>query len=403
MASNYPSGYDTFRTIANVPGETFDASKTTRVYAEDLRYLQEDVVAVENTLGLNPQGGSATVKARLDSLDTTVAGKQDTLGFTPENVANKSTSVTTDQASNTKYPSVKAVYDWAVATFQAALGFTPENVANKKTSLTDNSDTYYPSQKAVKTAVDAKQDALGFTAENVANKDTDGTLAANSDTKYASQKATKTYADGKVSDTAYGSSWNGVTDIAPSKNAVYDEIETLSGTIPSVQTCVQVVPHPVGVSIASNLDFQLSTNTKLRLALFYIPFKITANKVSIRITNQTVSGTYKLVMYSEDGQTKVFEVTTGTTSANTTLSPALSAVVINPGFYYFGVLANSTVNCKIATWGDPGAVSDVFEQIASEPVLVGFVTVTASTIPSTITPTSITWESNVAPMFRLDN
>jgi hypothetical protein len=33
---------------------------------------------------------------------------------------------------------------------------TYEKVANKKTDLTDNSDTYYPSQKAVKTAVDAK-------------------------------------------------------------------------------------------------------------------------------------------------------------------------------------------------------------------------------------------------------
>jgi len=43
---------------------------------------------------------------------------------------------------------------------QTALGFTAENVANKKTTLTDNSDTYYPSQKAVKTAVDAKQDTL---------------------------------------------------------------------------------------------------------------------------------------------------------------------------------------------------------------------------------------------------
>lgn len=30
-----------------------------------------------------------------------------------------------------------------------------------------------------------------------------------------------------VSDTAYGSSWNGVTTIAPSKNAVYDKIETM--------------------------------------------------------------------------------------------------------------------------------------------------------------------------------
>ena len=41
---------------------------------------------------------------------------------------------------------------------QDALGFTPENSANKKTTLADNSDTYYPTQKAVKTAVDAKAD-----------------------------------------------------------------------------------------------------------------------------------------------------------------------------------------------------------------------------------------------------
>jgi len=36
------------------------------------------------------------------------------------------------------------------------LGYTPEDVANKKLDLSDNSDTFYPSQKAVKTAVDAK-------------------------------------------------------------------------------------------------------------------------------------------------------------------------------------------------------------------------------------------------------
>ncbi len=38
------------------------------------------------------------------------------------------------------------------------ISYVPENVANKKTSLTDNSNTYYPTQKAVKTAVDAKAD-----------------------------------------------------------------------------------------------------------------------------------------------------------------------------------------------------------------------------------------------------
>lgn len=72
------------------------------------------------------------------------------------------------------------------------LGYAPEDVANKKTDLSGNSDTFYPSQKAVKTAVDAKQNSLGFTAENVANKDTDSTFGSNSDTKYPSQKAVKT-------------------------------------------------------------------------------------------------------------------------------------------------------------------------------------------------------------------
>jgi hypothetical protein len=77
-----------------------------------------------------------------------------------------------------------------------SLGYTPENSANKKTDLTDNSDTYYASQKAVKTAVDAKQDALGYTAENAANKKTD--LSDNSDTYYPSQKAVKTAVDAKI-------------------------------------------------------------------------------------------------------------------------------------------------------------------------------------------------------------
>lgn len=40
------------------------------------------------------------------------------LGFTPENSANKSTSVITDSTSNTKYPTVKAVFDWANSEFK---------------------------------------------------------------------------------------------------------------------------------------------------------------------------------------------------------------------------------------------------------------------------------------------
>lgn len=40
-----------------------------------------------------------------------------------------------------------------------------------------------------------------------------------------------------VSDTTYGISWNGVTTIAPSKNAIYDKIELLGGDITDVWNC----------------------------------------------------------------------------------------------------------------------------------------------------------------------
>jgi hypothetical protein len=90
-------------------------------------------------------------KKTIDDIRTDIEAKQNALGFTAENVANKSTNVATDQASDTRYPSVKAVYDWATSIFQGALGYTPENIANKATTMTGNeaSNTLYLSAKAI--------------------------------------------------------------------------------------------------------------------------------------------------------------------------------------------------------------------------------------------------------------
>jgi len=48
----------------------------------------------------------------------------------------------------------------AVITFLSDILLGKEDVSNKKTDFTDNSDTFYVSQKAVKTAIDSKQDKL---------------------------------------------------------------------------------------------------------------------------------------------------------------------------------------------------------------------------------------------------
>lgn len=137
----------------------------------------------------------------ITSLQVTTA-----LGYTPENLTNKSTSVATDSTSNTKYPSVKAVYDWATGVFTTtsavasqittaltgyatqawvtaqgyvtnvvtSLGYTPENVANKATNLTSPDNTKYPTTLAVSTGMASLvrnifvQHAGGWTPTNAA-------------------------------------------------------------------------------------------------------------------------------------------------------------------------------------------------------------------------------------------
>lgn len=99
--------------------------------------------------------------------------------------------------------------DWEKITLPAPLGYTPENVANKSTDVTlsANSDTLYPSQRAVKTYADTKQPLLGFAPENVTNKSTDVTLggATPSNIKYPSQKAVKEYVDANAGALPYQS------------------------------------------------------------------------------------------------------------------------------------------------------------------------------------------------------
>lgn len=65
MTSNYPAGFDSYANRAN--GTPVDAS-----HVND---LQDAMAAVEGELGLDPAGAAATVRARLDTLDATVAGK----------------------------------------------------------------------------------------------------------------------------------------------------------------------------------------------------------------------------------------------------------------------------------------------------------------------------------------
>lgn len=71
MATAYPSNLDNFTNPTS--SDTLDSASVP--HATQHANANDAIEAIEAELGTNPKGSSATVKARLDSLDTTVAAK----------------------------------------------------------------------------------------------------------------------------------------------------------------------------------------------------------------------------------------------------------------------------------------------------------------------------------------
>jgi hypothetical protein len=66
--SDYPTGYDSFRALENIPGQEYDVDKKTTIYKEDLEARSDAILAIENTLGLSPQKGFRCVGDLLDAM-----------------------------------------------------------------------------------------------------------------------------------------------------------------------------------------------------------------------------------------------------------------------------------------------------------------------------------------------
>lgn len=62
----YPADIYEPRTKENKPGVEYDPDKTKVIFAEDVKNLDDNVVAIQETLGLNPQGVFSNVAERLD-------------------------------------------------------------------------------------------------------------------------------------------------------------------------------------------------------------------------------------------------------------------------------------------------------------------------------------------------
>lgn len=158
-----------------------------------------------------------------------------------------------------------------------------ENVANKKTSLTDNSDTYYPTQKAVKTAVDAKQDTLTFGIANTnAVKVDDATVA---DNDYA--KFTANGIEGVPYSTV-------LSDIGALANVVEDTTPQLGGNLDGNDKNITGLGS-VGFtqeldngSKTSSFSVDFSTDQKQKVTLTAKTLTLTFDTTNIKVGNYTL-------------------------------------------------------------------------------------------------------------------
>lgn len=93
---------------------------------------------------------------------------------------------------------------------------------------------------------------------------------------------------GSVSDAAYDSSWNGVTTVAPSKNAVYDKIESMgSSGGGGILAYMEYNPGSVATHSTTSATLAIIDSTNLKLPSFTAP---ASGKVIVRVTGLIDNG-----------------------------------------------------------------------------------------------------------------
>ena len=115
------------------------------------------------------------------------------LGYTPENVANKVTTIVPELINDTEYPSTSAVYNWVnslgfITNIITALGYTPANKAGD-TFTGDIFATNLSGTNTGDNATNSQYSGLATSKENTANKSTTITGNESSDTLFPTIKS----------------------------------------------------------------------------------------------------------------------------------------------------------------------------------------------------------------------
>jgi hypothetical protein len=246
------------------------------------------------------------------------------------------------------------------------------------------------------------QQILGYNATNYFETNIDSSANTVFSLTAGSGTPEFTFADPvNVPDEAYGAGWNGSTEV-PTKNAIYDKIETLSGGGGSPVVTDMLIPYVESAYLGQS-NKSISGNTTMNIARYVFTKEITAQKLSFYIGAVSASGTFKIAIYSEDGTSKILEYTTSTISGAGVITDTFSSVNIPAGTYYVAFLPVGSTSVTLRGYSLAGLSTSQYNAPTGEPAVMGTLTVTADTIPSTVDPTAISVATDTGLAFRLDD
>ena len=182
-------------------------------------------------------------------------------------------------------------------------------------------------------------------------------------------------------------------------------------TFPSVLT---MIPNPVslvdngGASPVTILA--ITSQSVMSLGKVVIPFTISASILAFMNGTATVADTLDLSLYSEDGATRIFSVTSSSVGVANSLNivPLTSLLSINPGIYYLGINGNTAgVNLQINTYDTETTTNyaqllDIQSSVAGAAVVEGTLIIPAGAPPASFTPSVLTVGQDRTLAFRIN-
>lgn len=176
--------------------------------------------------------------------------------------------------------------------------------------------------------------------------------------------------------------------------------KVISATGGSGATVTSMLPMPLfAIDPLSGNDFGSTDSTKFYLSLYFIPFSIAFTQITY-YAGVGSSGSFKLGIYSEDGQNRYLS-TTGTVVTDDALNTiTVSSTSLTPGYYWIGWNDPVGTETLIVQTYAPGGANTVFA--TASPQMGGVLTITPGTIPTTFNPALVTSDPDEALIIRFD-